>query len=108
MNLKILRWLLAHRDVLIKVLEAAKRYSRSAPLIEQWAIVDEIARIVIPVLEKEGVDVGALLWSVDDEVEAFAAGAEVSALGVDWKTIIDILLPILIQILRAISSISDE
>ena len=104
MNLQILRWLLAHRDLLIKVLEAAKKYSRSLPLVEQWAIVDEIARIVIPVLEKESVDVEAMLWGQDDEVEAFSMGAEVQAMGVDWRTIIDILLPILIKILQSLAT----
>jgi len=103
LNLKILRWLLAHRDLLVKVLEAAKKYSRTAPLLDQWAVVDEIARLVIPVLDKDGVDVEALLWSMDDEVEAFSMGAEVQALGVDWKTIIDILLPILIKILQSLA-----
>ncbi len=104
MNLQILRWLLAHRDLLIKVLEAAKKYSRSLPLVEQWAIVDEIARIVIPVLEKESVDVEAMLWGQDDEVEAFSMGAEVQAMGVDWRTIIEILLPILIKILQSLAT----
>ena len=104
MNLQILRWLLAHRDILIKVLEAAKKYSRSLPLVEQWAIVDEIARIVIPVLEKESVDVEAMLWGQDDEVEAFSMGAEVQAMGVDWRTIIEILLPILIKILQSLAT----
>jgi hypothetical protein len=103
-NLQILRWLLAHRDLLIKVLEAAKKYSRSLPLVEQWAIVDEIARIVIPVLEKESVDVEAMLWGQDDEVEAFSMGAEVQAMGVDWRTIIEILLPILIKILQSLAT----
>jgi len=103
-NLQILRWLLAHRDILIKVLEAAKKYSRSLPLVEQWAIVDEIARIVIPVLEKESVDVEAMLWGQDDEVEAFSMGAEVQAMGVDWRTIIEILLPILIKILQSLAT----
>ncbi len=41
-------------------------------------------------------------WDVDVEAQAFALGAEVSALGMDWKTIIEVLIPILIAILQAI------
>jgi hypothetical protein len=32
----------------------------------------------------------------------FSAGAEVAALGIDWKTIVDVLIPILIAILQAV------
>ena len=101
MNLKVLRWLLQHRDVLVKVLEVAKRFNRDGLYIDQWQVIDEIARLVIPVFEKEGTDVSALM---DYEYDAFSLGAEVQAMGVDWKQLVDVILPILIAILRALSS----
>jgi hypothetical protein len=36
-------------------------------------------------------------------VSAFALGAEVQAMGVDWQSLIQVILPILIAILRALS-----
>lgn len=109
MNLKVLRWLLQHRDVLLKVVEVAKKFNRDGLYIDQWSVVDEIARLVIPVFEKEGVDVSAMMdFDYDDayegEVAAFALGAEVHALGVDWKQLIDVILPLLIAVLKALSS----
>ena len=105
MNLTLLRWLLQHRDVLTKVVEAAKKFDRTGPYIKQWDVVDEIARIVIPVFEREGVEVSSLSaeeWGAD-EVAAFSLGAEVHAMGVDWRQLIDVILPILITILRMLS-----
>jgi hypothetical protein len=104
MNLKILQWLLKHRDALLKVVEIAKRFDRSAPYLAQWALVNEIAQIVLPILEAEALKPTLLSvdWDVDVEAQAFALGAEVSALGMDWKTIIEVLIPILIAILQAI------
>lgn len=108
MNLKILQWLLAHRDVLTKVLEVAKGFRRDLPVIEQWIIVDKVARLVIPVLTLE--EVKPLGWySEDDEsVTAFALGVEASVLGVDWAFIISVLLPILRLVLSALETLSDD
>lgn len=108
MNLKVLRWLLQHRDVLTKVIEVAKRFNPDDLYINKWDLIDEIARLVIPVFEKEGVDVPAILaFDWDDETEtdvaAFALGAEFQAMGMDWKQLVDVILPILIAILRALS-----
>lgn len=109
MNLKVLRWLLQHRDVLMKVIEVSKKFNRDGLYIDQWEVIDQIARLVIPVFEKEGTDVATVLgydWTDDEEneVAAFALGAEVHAMGVDWKQLVDVILPILIAILKALSS----
>jgi hypothetical protein len=106
MNIKLISWLLKHRDLLMAVIAAAKKFDRDGTYISQWDVVDEIARIVIPVFEREGADVSGLLVSdtwESDEVSAFALGAEVQSLGVDWQSLIQIVLPILIAILRALS-----
>jgi hypothetical protein len=106
MNIKVISWLLKHRELLLAVIAAAKKFNRDATYISQWEVVDEIARLVIPVFEREGVDAGALLASdtwESDEVSAFALGAEVQAMGVDWQSLIQVILPILIAILRALS-----
>jgi len=106
MNIKLISWLLKHRDLLVAVLAAAKKFDRDGTYISQWGVVDEIARLVIPVFEREGTDTANLLaheWE-EDEVSAFAMGAEVQALGIDWQALVQVVLPILIAILRALSS----
>jgi hypothetical protein len=106
MNLKLISWLLKHRELLVAVIAAAKQFDKDGPYISQWEVVDKIARLVIPVVEREAQGVSPLLahevWE-SDEVTAFALGAEVHALGVDWQVLVQIVLPILIAILRALS-----
>lgn len=112
MNLKLLQWLLAHRDVLTKVLEVAKDFRRDLPVIEQWIIVDKVARLVIPVLtEPEVKTLSEVDWGADAEdesVAAFALGVEASALGIDWAFIVSVILPILRLILSALETLSDD
>jgi hypothetical protein len=106
MNLSVIKWLIAHRELLAKVVAAVQKFNPSGTYLSQWEVVDEVARIVLPALEKEGVRPLDLLgndWD-EDEYAAFAVGAEVSALGVDWQQLITIILPILIAILRSLSS----
>lgn len=105
MNLKLIQWLIQHRDVLVAVLAAAKKFDRQAHYLKQWEVVDEIARIVIPVFESEGTHVGALtdFEYDDDNVGAFALGAEVQALGIDWQALVQIVIPMLIAILQALA-----
>lgn len=106
MNLTAIKWLIAHRELLTKVVAAAKKFNRNGTYISQWDVVDEIARLVIPVFEKEGVQPMDLLSSEweEDEYSAFAVGAEVSALGVDWQQLLNIILPILLAILKSLAS----
>lgn len=105
MNLQVIRWLIAHRDLLVKVLEAVKKFDRESSYLSQWAVLDEVARLVLPVLEKEDLTAYSLLngWWDDDEVHAFSLGAEVQAMGLDWKQLIEVVLPLLIAILKALS-----
>jgi len=112
MNLKLLQWLLAHRDVLTKVLEVAKDFRRDLPVIEQWIIVDRVARLVIPVLTEPEVKSFAVVdWDANEDdtvVSAFALGVEASSLGIDWAFIVSVLLPILRLILSALETLTDE
>lgn len=104
MNLQILRWLLAHKDLLLQVVEIVKGWSKELPLVEQWAIVDKVARLVLPLLnEQDVVHLTAQDWDSDDPVSAFAFGAEVQSLGFDWAVIIQVIIPILQVILQALS-----
>ena len=111
MNLKALQFLLRHREVLLAVAAVAKRFPDAASYLDKWTVVDEIARLVIPVLEKE-LD-GPKLLTVDDDEDLFAApmeydakvlalGAEFGVLGIDWKLLIEVVIPIVIAILEAI------
>lgn len=105
-NLQIVKWLLAHREVLAQILEVVKVWRKDLPLEEHWNIVDRVARIVIPVLTKP--DVQAMLDSpYEDAVESFALGAEAHALGVDWLTLIRVIIPILQVIIQAFSGDDD-
>ena len=112
MNLKLLQWLLAHRDVLTKVLEVAKDFRRDLPVLDQWIIVDKVARLVIPVLtEPEVKTLSDVDWHADEDdtsVAAFALGVEASALGIDWAFIVSVILPILRLILSALETLSDD
>lgn len=99
MNLKIVKWLLANRDVLTKVVELAKTYNPDGSWLEKWTLVDAIARIVLPVIE-DTVSAKSLLEDFDS---AAGCEADVAALGIDWKLVIDVIVPILISILQAIS-----
>lgn len=112
MNLKVLSWLLRHRDLLVAVLKVAQDYRPGMSYAEQWEIVDKIARLVIPVLQSEEVEVRTFWAITNEDVEAMslydqdsqlmAAGAEVQALGLDWKTLANVVLPILIAILEGL------
>lgn len=106
MNLKIVQWLLKHRDALLRVVEIAKKFDKASPYLTQWAVVNEIAQIVLPILDAEAVKPKLYGWDLDEEIGyeamAFSIGAEVAALGIDWRTVVDVLIPILIAILQAV------
>lgn len=105
-NLAVIKWLLAHREVLTQILEAVKGWRKDMTLAEHWEVVDRVARIVIPVLTKP--DVQAMLDSpYEDTVGAFVLGSEAQALGVDWVKLIQVILPILQAILQSFSQDDD-
>lgn len=107
MNLKVLQWLIAHRELLMQVVAVVKRYNRDATLLEKWVLVDEVARLVIPVIQDNDEVLGLLTrdymdWEDDSQV-SFAMGADVAALGVDWRLVVEVLLPVVISILEALA-----
>ena len=109
MNLKVLQWLIAHRDLLTRVLEVVKGFNKSLPVLSQWEIVDKVARLILPILSKE--DVRAMYatdWDEDEAVSAFALGTEYSALGLDWVFVINTLVPILRIVLAALETLSPD
>lgn len=112
MNLKALQFLLRHREVLLAVVAVAKKFPDAASYLDKWVVVDEIARLVIPVLEKE-LDSPKLLSYEDDgeellftpstyDAKVLAVGAEFGALGIDWKLLVEVVIPIVISILEAL------
>lgn len=110
MNIKALQWLLKHREMLLKVVEVAKKFRKDAPYLEQWAIADAIARIVLPVLEAESVTprLFSMDWDEDFTVASISAGAEVGSLGIDWKLMVEVILPIVISILEMFVKRQDD
>lgn len=92
--LKIAKWLLSHRDEAMKIYEIAAGWNNESSLVDKWAIVDAVARIVIPLLAEDG-----MLWaSADDypdDVEVMALGGEVAAMGIPWQAVTTILFPVL-------------
>lgn len=103
MNLQIIKWLIAHKDLLLQVVAAVKPWRKDLSPIQHWEIVDKVARIIIPALTQG--DIEALTtedW--EDNVEAFALGVEYSALGIEWVTLIQVIIPILQAILRALAT----
>jgi hypothetical protein len=111
-NIKVLQWLLKHRDVLLKVVEVAKDFDRTASYASQWDIIDRVARLVTPIMQAEANAPQLLTVDYDhytDEVAvAYQTGAEVSALGVDWKLLIEVIVPIIISILQGLLSRTDD
>lgn len=103
-NLQILKWLLKHKTVLLQVVELAKTFDKDGPYLEQWDVVDKIARLVIPALEAEAVQpkLLALDWDGEYDYSALALGAEVSALGIDYRLLLEVVVPIIIAILEAL------
>jgi hypothetical protein len=115
-NLKVVKFLLANQAALLKVVEIAKQWRKDLPYVEQWALVDSIARVLIPVLESQAVAAKALTVhrfqdedfdEQDYEALAFGAGVEFAALGMDWKLLVEVILPIVISILKALSAGKD-
>ena len=107
MNLKVLQWLISHRELLMQVVAVVKQYSQDATLLEKWVLVDEVARLVIPVIQDNDEVLGLLTRDYmdfeDDSAVSFAMGADVAALGVDWRLIIELVLPVVISILEALA-----
>lgn len=88
--------------MLAKCVEIVSKFEAESSLLEKWDIVDEIARVVIPLIEFE--DAVEMLWESGDEYEAMSQGVELQALGVDWQMIVNTVVPIIVAILRALTS----
>lgn len=102
MNLSVIRWLIANRETLVKCVEIVSKFDAESSILEKWEIVDEIARVIIPLIEVE--DAVEMLWESGDEYEAMSQGVELQALGVDWQVIVNTLVPIIVAILRALTA----
>jgi hypothetical protein len=109
MNLRVLQWLLKHKNVLLQIVDVSKGFRKDSKYSDQWEVVDKIARLVIPILEADAVEPKLLALGVDEldtyvshDVSVLACGAEVQAMGIDYKLLIDTILPIIIAILEAL------
>ena len=116
LNVKVVKFLLANQAALLALVEIAKKWKKDLPYASQWELVNQVAKILIPILEAQAVSPKALIKhrfsdadfeETDYEALAFTAGAEFAALGVDWKLLIDVILPIVISILKALSTDKD-
>jgi hypothetical protein len=114
-QIQVLQWLLRNRDVLTKAIEIAKQFSRHKPYMEQWAVVDQLARLLIPAIFANDTNVAAFameedgpVWGDDYDAKLLSLGAEVGALGLDWKTVIELLLPVLMAILDALAKLKTQ
>lgn len=106
MNLKIVKWLLAHQSALLQVVEIAKGYDKTKPWVVQWDVVDKIARIVLPIMESELATPKTLAVDepvADREVQILALQTQYAALGIDWKLVVEVIIPLIVALLRAIS-----
>lgn len=117
MNLRVLKWLLAHRDAILQIVEIAKEYNKALPLIEQWNIADKIARVVIPIFQAEAISpqelatepYTAMLHNDEErDMEILATGESVAALGIDWKLLVETILPLVVAILKMLVSEDEE
>jgi glutamine synthetase type III len=118
MNLKLIQWLLANQTALLKVVEIAKHWKNDASYSEKWALVDSIARVLMPVIETTVTNPkmlcssynvtydergGVSTMSFPDPKEVNETEAHALAINVDWKLLCDVILPLVISILQAIS-----
>jgi hypothetical protein len=108
MNLRVIRWLIENREALTKCIEIVQRYDAESNLLAKWKLVDEIARVILPMFESaDGEDYLEYLqepdWRDENSYTAMSCGAELHAMGVDWQTIVATLVPIIIAILKAIA-----
>ena len=117
MNIKVVKFLLANQAALLLLVEIAKKWRKDLPYAEQWELVNQVAKVLIPMLEAQAVSPKALtkhrfsdadFEETNYEALAFTAGAEFAALGVDWKLLIDVILPIVLSILKALAAGKDE
>lgn len=117
-NVRVVKFLLSNQAALLQIVAIAKGWRKDLPYVEQWALVDSIARVLIPILEAQAVAPKALTVSrfhdanyedADYEYVAlvFEAGVECAALSVDWRLLIDVILPLVISILKALSAGKD-
>jgi hypothetical protein len=104
MNLQAINWLLRHRDVLVKAIRIGSKFNKSLTYIEQWVIIDEIARLLIPALEADTVkpQINDLdfIEPEDYEVQLLLLGGELQSLNIDWKHFIEAVLPLIVAILE--------
>ncbi len=109
MNLQLLSWLLKNKAALLQAIEVARGWKPAAPLMEKWAVIDQIARLLVPIVEaeiaKQGVFKPMSVEPTSPELEvyeAFAMGCEYGTLAIDWQLVISVILPILKAILETL------
>ena len=122
MNLKLIQWLLANQTTLLKIAEVAKGWSNDLSYEDRWAIVDSIARLVIPLIKAANVSPKALCENYDvvydesgrvtamslpDQKEVAEAMAHSLAIAIDWKTLVEVIIPLVIKILQLIADRSE-
>lgn len=111
MNLKLIQWLLANQTTLLKIVEVAKGWKKEGSYAEQWAIINSIAGLVIPLLEQAKVAPKALsdefdLYVVAEPLPRAMSSAEVQAqsLSIDWQFLCEVVLPLVIKVLQLLAS----
>ncbi len=104
MNIQVMKWLLANRALVTSVLEAVKGWRPDMSLTEKWAVISKVAALVLPLLDKDTVRVMAAAAGNHEVVEALSVDREgVAALGVDWPTVVRVIVPIISFILQVLS-----
>lgn len=104
MNLQVMKWLLANRSVVTAVLEAVKGWRPDMSLAEKWAVISKVATLVLPLLDKETVKAMMASAGNHDVAEALSVDREgVEALGVDWPTLVRVIVPIITFILQVLN-----
>ncbi|NBT35583.1 MAG: hypothetical protein EBT03_08620 [Betaproteobacteria bacterium] len=104
MNLQVMKWLLKNRDLVTKVLEAVKGWSPNMTLTQKWEIVAKVAALVVPVLDPTTVKQMMAAAGNHEVAEALSVDREgVELLGVDWPTMVRVIVPIISFILQVLN-----
>lgn len=111
MKIKLIQWLLANQEALLKIVAVAKGWKKDGSYAEKWAVINAVAGLLIPLLEAASIAPKALaaefaLDADDEPLPRAMSSAEVQAqaLSIDWQFLCEVVIPLVIKVLQLLQS----